>query len=112
MHRGDKELLADILEAIRRIENYIEGINYDQFLDDLKTQDSVVRNLEIIGEAVKKISDEIKNRNILVEWKNIANLRNRLIHDYFGINLDVVWGILEEDLGHFKTQIKTILETI
>ncbi len=112
MLRGDKELLTDILEAIRRIESYVEGINYDQFLGDLKTQDSVVRNLEIIGEAVRKISDEIKNKNALVEWKNIANLRNRLIHNYFGINLDIVWGILGEDLEHFKTQIRTILETL
>lgn len=112
MLRGDKELLTDILEAIRRIESYVEGINYDQFLSDLKTQDSVVRNLEIIGEAVRKISDETKNKNTLVEWRNIANLRNRLIHDYFGINLDIVWGILEEDLLHFKTQIRTILETV
>lgn len=65
MLRGDKELLTDILEAIRRIESYVEGINYDQFLSDLKTQDSVVRNLEIIGEAVRKISDETKNKNTL-----------------------------------------------
>ncbi|MFA5804584.1 MAG: DUF86 domain-containing protein [Melioribacteraceae bacterium] len=112
MLRGDKELLIDILEAIRRIESYVEGINYNQFLSDLKTQDSVVRNLEIIGEAVRKVSDEIKNKNALVEWRNIANLRNRLIHDYFGINLDIVWGILEEDLEHFKTQMRTILETL
>ena len=112
MLRGDKELLIDILEAIRRIESYVEGINYNQFLSDLKTQDSVVRNLEIIGEAVRKISDEIKNKNTLVEWRNIANLRNRLIHDYFGINLDIVWGILEEDLEYFKAQMRTILETL
>ncbi len=112
MLRGDKELLIDVLEAIRRIESYVEGINYNQFLSDLKTQDSVVRNLEIIGEAVRKISDEIKNKNTLVEWRNIANLRNRLIHDYFGINLDIVWGILEEDMEYFKTQIRTILETL
>ena len=112
MLRGDKELLIDILEAIRRIESYVEGINYNQFLSDLKTQDSVVRNLEIIGEAVRKISDEIKNKNTLVKWRNIANLRNRLIHDYFGINLDIVWGILEEDLEYFKAQMRTILETL
>ena len=102
MPRGDKEFLSDILESIKRIRSYSNNVSYSQFLKDIKTQDSIVRNLEIIGEAAKRISDELKKNNPSVEWKNISDLRNRLIHDYFGINLDVVWGIIEEDLATLK----------
>ena len=102
MPRGDKEFLSDILESIKRIRSYSNNVSYSQFLKDIKTQDSIVCNLEIIGEAAKRISDELKKNNPSVEWKNISDLRNRLIHDYFGINLDVVWGIIEEDLATLK----------
>ena len=102
MPRGDKEFLSDILESIKRIRSYSNNVSYYQFLKDIKTQDSIVRNLEIIGEAAKRISDELKKNNPSVEWKNISDLRNRLIHDYFGINLDIVWGIIEEDLATLK----------
>lgn len=68
MHRGDKELLQDIQEAINRIQNYIDGIEYSNFLEDTKTQDSVIRNFEIIGEAAKRISSQIKKSCPDVEW--------------------------------------------
>ena len=86
-------------------------MSYSQFLKDIKTQDSIVCNLEIIGEAAKRISDELKKNNPSVEWKNISDLRNRLIHDYFGINLDIVWGIIEEDLATLKKEISEILKS-
>ena len=86
-------------------------MSYSLFLKDIKTQDSIVRNLEIIGEAAKRISDELKKNNPSVEWKNISDLRNRLIHDYFGINLDIVWGIIEEDLATLKKEISEILKS-
>ena len=111
MPRGDKEFLSDIIESITRIKSYTHNVSYSQFLKDIKTQDSVVRNLEIIGEAAKRISDELKKNNPSVEWKNISDLRNRLIHDYFGINLDIVWGIIEEDLDTLKKEISKIIKS-
>ena len=82
--RGDREFLRDILEACRRIISYTENMSYDEFLKDIKTQDAVLRNIEIIGEAVKNLSNIFKAENPEIEWRKIAGMRDRLIHFYFG----------------------------
>ena len=83
--RGDREFL---LEACNRIIDFTKDMSYDEFVED-----AVLRNIEIIGEAVKNISDELKNRQGDIEWKKIAEMRNKLIHLYFGVNLDIVWDV-------------------
>ena len=107
--RQDLELLRDIAEAVRRIENYLKGISYQKFSQDTKTQDAVVRNLEIIGEAVKNISTEFKKKHQQVEWAAIARMRDRLIHHYFGVNFEIVWDVVKEKLPELKLQIQAIL---
>ncbi|HEX2965851.1 MAG TPA: DUF86 domain-containing protein [Syntrophorhabdaceae bacterium] len=106
--RNDKELLEDMLQCARRINSYIEKMTYDDFLIDHKTQDAVVRNIEIIGEAVKLLSDDIKRNYSGIAWKEIAGTRDKLIHDYFGINIDVVWNIAKEDLPTFVEELEKI----
>lgn len=91
--RTDAEYVNDILEAIRRIAQYIDTISYEAFLGDLKTQDAVIRNLEIIGEATKNLSTPFRAHAPEIPWKNMAGLRDRLIHGYFGVNLDIVWQV-------------------
>ncbi len=108
--RGDIEFLNDINEAIRRVELYTQGVDYKNFLEDIKTQDAVVRNLEIIGEAAKNISDDFKDKHPLILWKDLAGVRDKLIHHYFGVNLEVVWYIIKEDLPTLKEEIRRILE--
>ena len=81
-------------------------MEYNDFFKDHKTQDAVVRNIEIIGEAVKLLSDNIKKSNPNIAWKEIAGTRDKLIHDYFGVNIDVVWNIAKEDLPSFVEQLK------
>ncbi|MBI4455956.1 MAG: DUF86 domain-containing protein [Acidobacteria bacterium] len=108
--RGDLECLDDIEEAIRRIERYTKALNYDAFLKDTKTQDAVVRNLEIIGEAVKNISSDFRRRHKQVEWKQIAGLRDQLIHGYFGVNWEIVWSIVKEKIPELKLQVKELLK--
>ncbi len=108
--RGDTEFLSDISEAIRRIGIYTKGIDYENFLEDIKTQDSVIRNLEIIGEAVKNISDDFKDKHPKILWKDWAGVRDKLIHHYFGINLEVVWYIIKEDLPSLKEESQRVLE--
>ncbi len=96
--RSDKVLVEDILGAIEKIEFYVCNSSYSDFLNDTKTQDAVVRNIEIIGEAAKNISDLFKEENIEIPWDKIIGTRNRLIHNYSGVNLDILWNIIKDDL--------------
>ena len=87
-NRTDKDFLYDIQEAMRRIKTYTHEITYEEFLSDTRTQDAVIRNIEIIGEATKKLSVGLRNRYPSVPWKEIARTRDRLIHHYFGVDSD------------------------
>ena len=107
--RKDSEFVADIREAIRRISVYNEGMNYDAFLIDIKTQDAVTRNLEIIGEAVKNLSPELRQLHPDIPWRSMAGVRDRLIHDYFGVNLDIVWEIISNELPKLVEPLEKIL---
>jgi uncharacterized protein with HEPN domain len=107
--RGNREFLSDILEAIRRANVYVVGMTYTEFLSDLKTQDAVIRTLEIVGEATKRLSPAVRTRHPAVPWKNMAGLRDKLVHDYFGVNFDVVWQIVSDELPAVAAQIEQIL---
>ncbi len=109
MQRTHEAYLNDILEAIRKIDKYTENMSYEDFLKDELRQDSVARNLEIIGEAAKKIPDEIKNRKPEVEWKKIAGLRDILTHEYFRINLEIVWDVTKNKLPDLKKNTLVLL---
>ncbi len=108
--RGDVEFLKDIQEAIKRIESYTEDIGYNEFLKDLKTQDAVVRNIEIIGEAVKNLSSDFREKHDNIEWKKIAGTRDKIIHFYFGVNWDIVWDIIRNRLTALEEEIKEWIE--
>jgi len=107
--RPDRDLLSDIREGIRRIHAYTAAMTYEVFLADIKTQDAVIRNLEIIGEATKNLSEELRSRYPDLPWKGMAGVRDRLIHHYFGINLDVVWQIVIGELPQLALLIEEIL---
>lgn len=104
--------MSDILEAIRRVQAYTAGMTFEAFLWDTKTQDAVVRNLEIIGEATKRLSDKVRERHSAVPWKSMAGVRDRLIHHYFGVSLDVVWEIASVELKEIAVQIERILQEL
>lgn len=107
--RGDFERLRDIEEAIARIARYTGDLDYDGLLRDTKTQDAIIRNLEILGEAVKHISAEFKKKHRDIDWKKIAGTRDKLVHDYFGVNWDIVWNVITEKLGPLRAQVQTLL---
>lgn len=105
-----KLFLVDILEAIGNIKEYSKNISYEEFAADKKTTDAVVRNLEIIGEAVKNIPDGIKAKHSEVNWKAVAGMRDKLIHEYFGVSNQIVWETIKNDLPLLEQQVKKILE--
>lgn len=101
--------LEDILEAIQFIEEFTRDLDYSDFINDRKTFDAVVRNLEVIGEAAKNISDKIKSSNDNINWKGMAGMRDKLIHGYFGVDPEIVWETIQSRLPEIEIQIKTIL---
>jgi uncharacterized protein with HEPN domain len=109
--RADKDFLRDIREAIDRIETYVMGMTDTEFMADYKTQDAVVRNLEIIGEATKNLSEDLRTKHPEIPWKNISGVRDRLIHHYFGVNLDIVWEIVTLELPLLKPKIEEIISS-
>jgi len=94
--------MDDIIESIQRIDEYISGLDYEQFAEDPKLVDAVSRRLEIIGEAVKNIPSEIKERQPDLRWKGIIGMRDVLAHGYFGIDPKRVWNIVKNDLQALK----------
>ncbi|MDP1695991.1 MAG: DUF86 domain-containing protein, partial [archaeon] len=98
-----------ILESIEKIEKYSANISKDEFLKDDELQDAIVRRLEIIGEAAKNISSDFKNKYPKILWKEISGMRDKLTHQYFGIDLEIVWNVLEKDLPNLKKIIQEIL---
>jgi uncharacterized protein with HEPN domain len=103
--REDAAVIQDIKEAIDRIMSYTSLMGYDDFLRDYKTQDAVVRNIEILGEAAKLLSDEAKSNYQKIPWKDIAGTRDKLIHDYFGVNIDIVWDIAKNEIPVLYKQL-------
>jgi len=95
--RTPQLLLEDILESAGKIITYTDGLSYEQFLNDGKTVDAVIRNFEIIGEASNRLPEEIRVQYPNVDWPRIRGFRNRIVHDYMGIDYTIVWLIKEDD---------------
>jgi len=108
--RTDEDFLNDIKEALRRIMAYMVGISYEVFLTDTKTQDAVIRNLEIMGEATKNLSPDLRAKYSDMPWKEMAAVRDRLIHHYFGVNFDIVWNIVALELPNVAERIQELVE--
>ncbi len=102
-------LLDDMLQSALKIKRYTKDINYNSFVSDEKTIDAVVRNFEIIGEAANRISPDFRDCNPEIEWTRIRGFRNRIVHDYFGIDYEIVWSIIESYLDELINWLETII---
>lgn len=108
--KKDEVYLKHILDAMSDIEKFTEGISKERFYESKEKQYAVLRALEIIGEAVKNLSRELKAKHREVLWRDISGMRDKLIHEYFGVNLELVWETMKKDLPKLKKQIYKILE--
>ena len=106
MRRDAVVFLDDIIEACDKISRYTSGFTAEQFYRDEKTIDAAVRNLEVIGEAAKNVPDEMRAK-IAVDWKKMAGLRDVLIHGYFGIDLEIIWDVVENKLPTLRREVSS-----
>ena len=102
-------LLEDIVLAIEKIGRYTSRMDHDAFLADELVIDAVARNLEIIGEAARQMPEEFRSVHTQIPWPQIAGLRNRIVHDYFGLDLEIIWEIIQHDLPELEKQIRILL---
>ncbi len=109
--KKDSVYLKHIVDAIMRIETYVQGMKYESFMETSLVQDGVIRQLEIIGEATKNLSDDLRSKSPEIVWKDMAGMRDKLIHQYFGVDLVAVWDSVEQDLPFIKKKIVELLES-
>jgi len=106
MPRDFRLYLEDVIEAIAKIRRYTVGLSFHQFAEDEKAVDAEVRNLEVIGEAVKKIPEDMRQKHADIDWRKIAGLRDILIHEYFGIDVEIIWDIVQNKLPSLEASIR------
>lgn len=110
MKKDDSVYLMHILDGISRIEEYTRGIRYEDFMDNHLMQDRVIRQIEIIDEATKRLSKEIGKKHPEIPWKYMAGMRGKLIPDYFGVDLDATWDTVEKDIPALKNRLRDLIE--
>jgi len=112
MKRDDFVYLSHILDSISSIEKYTEGLTKEEFLANHLVQDGTIRQIEIVGEATKNISEPLKEKYPHITWKGITGMRDKLIHNYFGVDIDAVWDAVKKDIPILKDEILKIMEDL
>jgi len=112
MTRDIRDYVNDIYAAMEAAENFVSDCAYEDFLEDRKTQYAVIRALEIIGEAAKNVPDDVRQKYPSIPWKDLTGIRDKLINAYFGVNLEVVWLSVKEDIPQAKPVIRSLLEEL
>lgn len=110
MFRDFRLYLDDILESIHQIRTYLTDQDYEAFRNDRKTQDAVIRNLEIIGEAAGKLPEQMQKEEPAIDWRKIKGLYNILIHEYFGVNLPIVWDVVQNKLEPLESSCRRLIK--
>ena len=112
MSKSDAVYLRHILDAISQIQEYVTGMSYESFMSTRLVQDGVIRQFEIIGEATKNLSEKLRDAYPDIPWKDIAGMRDKLIHQYFGVDKGAVWASINEDLPSLKSKIIEMISAI
>ncbi len=112
MIRDDSVYLSHILDAFRQIAEYTEGMDYDRFRTTRIVQDAVIRQFEVVGEATKNLSSGFRGRHETIPWKDLAGFRDKLIHQYFGVDLEIVWNTIRDDLPMLMDAVRKIIHGV
>ncbi len=112
MQRDDSVYMRHILDAVNRIEEYVRGIDEQAFLKNTLVQDAVIRQFEIIGEAVKRLSNQVRTQHRQIPWQEMAGMRDKLIHDYFGVDVAKVWVTIRQDIPQLKRDLPKVLKSL
>lgn len=110
--RDCRDYLEDILDSIIDIEQFIRGMDFEAFENDKKTMNAVIRSLEVIGEATKNIPEPIKKKYPSIPWKTMAGMRDKMIHEYFGVDIEILWVTATEDVPAIKPMVQNILNNL
>lgn len=112
MKRSPELFLKDILDCIGKIEEFTGGMGFDEFVKDDRTSSAVVRKLEIIGEATKNVPRDIRQRYKTLPWSDMARMRDKIIHFYFGVDYEIVWKVIKERLPEIKSKVTQVLKDL
>jgi len=107
--REYRDYLNDILSSINEVESFIEGMTYKDFFKDRKTKNAVIRSIEVIGEATKQIPKSVRDKNRSIPWKKMAGMRDKVIHEYFGVDYETVWKTAKKQIPKLKNKIANLL---
>ena len=110
--RDYRDYVRDILESINDIENFIGNLSFEEFSRDKKTINAVVRSIEIIGEAAKKVPKGIRNKDPNIPWKKMTGMRDKLIHEYFGVDVEILWKVVRDEIPLLKLPIQNVLRSL
>ncbi len=111
-NRDFTDYINDILDSIKEVTEFTAGMSFDDFCRDKKTINAVIRSLEVLGEAARKIPDDLRNKAPDVPWDKMTGMRNKLIHEYFGVDLEIVWAVIKEELPPLTAHLKKILPEV
>jgi len=112
MIRDFADYISDMLNSLKELEQFTAGMNFETFAQDRKTINAVVRSLEVMGEAAKRIPEDIRTKHPAIPWKRIAGMRDKLIHQYWGVDTEIVWTVIKEELPPFKPLIEKVLRDL
>ena len=112
MKKDDSVYLRHIMDALLQIERYTDGVTYEEFFSNSLLQDGVIRQLEVMGEAARNLSEDLRNEYPKIPWRQMISLRNRMIHAYFNVNLQIIWEIIQGDIPNLLQETKRVLEIL